>query len=289
MPRSPEDIKRAVARDYELWNAGDRDAWLDNARALTADWTLEDPVGTPAKKGLAALAEVWDRSRDELRRRTKVQYLILGGREAVAWTVSEGRAGGERMWTHAADCWRFDDGGGVTRRVFWEPQAEQLAYLGWSRATGEPVPPPPGMPTSGVTPVEPPETTRAEIRRGYELWNFGTKEEWLDYMTNRATDAVLEDPVGAPPKRGWHLLAEAWDHAPARHRLRVIPEHIIVCGRESAVLSMNAGTVQDRPMLMVSIDFTRMNEDGSRLSRTFWEPPQQGLAYADWSAVTGSA
>jgi len=280
---TPAEIKARIRTGDDLWNAGDREGWLAHVRSYATTMRREDPVGTPVKEGADALEEVWDRSRPALRQRRKVQYLFVCGQEAAAWVVTKAVVDGQTVWWHGAECTRFDADGTVHTRAFWEPPAERLDYLAWSAATGTPPTPGPGLPGGGVAPVESPEVTKAKLRRGYELYNFGTKEEWLANMRADTTEPLLEDPIGAPLKRGWDLMSEAWDRAPARHRLRVIPEHIVVCGREAAVLSMNAGTVQDKPMFMVSIDCSRRNEDGSRHSRTFWEEPEGGLAYARWA------
>ncbi len=47
-----EEIRTAVERHVELWNAGDKEAWLAHwKRVVPGEVTMEDPVGTPLKRG----------------------------------------------------------------------------------------------------------------------------------------------------------------------------------------------------------------------------------------------
>lgn len=46
-----EDLERFIRRWYELWNQQDKDGWLRHWRDTAGEPTLEDPVGTPIKRG----------------------------------------------------------------------------------------------------------------------------------------------------------------------------------------------------------------------------------------------
>jgi hypothetical protein len=47
-----EEIRAAVERHVELWNAGDKEAWLAHwKRLVPGEVTMEDPVGTRSNAG----------------------------------------------------------------------------------------------------------------------------------------------------------------------------------------------------------------------------------------------
>ncbi|HWC38244.1 MAG TPA: nuclear transport factor 2 family protein, partial [Acidimicrobiales bacterium] len=58
-PISPADglIRGTIERYQETFNSGDRDAWLG---LFTDDGLLEDPAGSPPRKGREGLSRFWD-------------------------------------------------------------------------------------------------------------------------------------------------------------------------------------------------------------------------------------
>jgi hypothetical protein len=55
------DLERFIRRWYELWNAQDKQGWLQHWKhTAPGEPTLEDPVGTPVKRGWELAEELWD-------------------------------------------------------------------------------------------------------------------------------------------------------------------------------------------------------------------------------------
>ena len=56
------ELKQFAKNYVALWNAGDKEAWVQNWRAVgPGDFTMFDPVGTPPKHGFEACAlEPWE-------------------------------------------------------------------------------------------------------------------------------------------------------------------------------------------------------------------------------------
>jgi hypothetical protein len=95
----------------------------------------------------------------------------------------------------------------------------------------------------------------------------------------------MEDPVGTPVKRGWEILGEAWDASPNQD-WKLSIDRLIVCGNEGAAVIRNEGSVQGTALTVVSIEVYQFGDDGSVHTKTYWEAPEGGSGYADWTAST---
>jgi SnoaL-like protein len=127
---------------------------------------------------------------------------------------------------------------------------------------------------------------RALIEQHVALWNAGDKEAWLAaWQAAVPGGASMEDPVGTPVKRGWDLLAEAWDASPNQD-WKLSIDRLIVCGNEGAAVIRNEGSVQGTPITVVSIEVYQFGDDGSVHTKTYWEAPEGGSDYAEWTAST---
>ena len=131
---SPIEIRRIIERSYELWNAEDRQGWLDHWKSVTpGEHVLEDPIGTPPKHGWDILAEVWDRtSRDRLYVTAKL--IIVCANEGVAVCDNEGTVKGRHVVIESVDHYRFGEDGSTHTRSFWEIP-EDLPYGEWTSST----------------------------------------------------------------------------------------------------------------------------------------------------------
>jgi len=58
---STAEMRAAIERHVELWNEGDKEAWVDHMkRASVGGLTANDPVGTPTKTGSGLLGLVYE-------------------------------------------------------------------------------------------------------------------------------------------------------------------------------------------------------------------------------------
>ncbi len=132
---TPEAIRRIIERSYELWNADDKAGWLEHWKSVTpGEHVLEDPIGTPPKRGWDILAEVWDRTgRDRLY--ITADRIIVCANEGVAVCRNEGTVKGRHVLIHSVDLYIFGEDGSTSTRSFWQIPAG-LPYGKWTAATG---------------------------------------------------------------------------------------------------------------------------------------------------------
>lgn len=126
---TPDQIRDAVATYVTLFNAGDREAWLDH---WADDATLEDPVGTPVRTGRAELGEFWDFAHS-LAERIELQVLEplkVAGNEAAFVLRIITDLGELKMFVDVIEIQRYDDDGKLAAmRAFWSPD-EMAPYTG---------------------------------------------------------------------------------------------------------------------------------------------------------------
>lgn len=112
MTARSEQMKAVLQRYVDGLNACDADAVL----ALFApDAEIEDPVGTPVRRG--AEIEAWFRAAVETEPRLELSAPIRGSRAnaaAMAFTVTSTRDG-QQFQTQSIDVMRFDDEGRIVR------------------------------------------------------------------------------------------------------------------------------------------------------------------------------
>jgi steroid delta-isomerase len=111
-------IQQTIEQYWKTFSAGDRDAWL----ALWADdATMEDPVGTPVKKGKDEIGAFYDQSRsaaDAVELRGIGVTIIVGDQASFAMEVRP-TLGGATMTLPAIDVMTFDDDARITsQRAF---------------------------------------------------------------------------------------------------------------------------------------------------------------------------
>ena len=101
-------------------------------------------------------------------------------------------------------------------------------------------------------------------------FSAGDREAWLALF---ADDAVVEDPVGAPPRTGRDQIAAFWDeiHARLDEATVKMTQGPAVCGLEAAwafELLVRAG---EHTVRLEIIDHGTFDEDGRiRSIRAFW-------------------
>jgi len=134
---SVDEIRHAIGRHIELWNSKDRDGWLQHWQSTApGGYALEDPVGTPVKRGYELLGEVWDRAFDETAWKITMKQCIVCGNEAALVMVNEGTVGGAAVAVEGVELYRFGEDRSVHQRTFYElPEGSE--YLEWTEKTGD--------------------------------------------------------------------------------------------------------------------------------------------------------
>lgn len=135
MTLSSDEFERFIRRWYELWNDQDKEGWLRHWKnTAPGEPTLEDPVGTPVKRGWEIAAELWDRTGPN-HPAVHIQQLIIGGCEGVVVCHNEGTYRDEPLVIPSVDVWRLDADGTSAVRSFWEIP-DHIPYGKWTAQTG---------------------------------------------------------------------------------------------------------------------------------------------------------
>jgi hypothetical protein len=127
------DTLRQWAKNYvELWNAGDREAWVRNWRSVApGDFSMLDPVGTPAKHGFEDCAlKSFDLFQPNVRFRIQPGTLFICDNE-VAWLLENHFVeNGENRMAFSIETYRFEPDGSVVIRTFYNVPAHSAGDLG---------------------------------------------------------------------------------------------------------------------------------------------------------------
>ena len=128
-----EDLKRWAETYVETWNAGDKQAWIDNwKRVAPGDVRMLDPVGTPEKHGFEhACADSFDLFQKNVRFRIQPDTLFICGNE-VAWLLEnhiETKSGESRVGL-SLETYCFEPDGSVVIRTYYRVPTHQDEDLG---------------------------------------------------------------------------------------------------------------------------------------------------------------
>jgi hypothetical protein len=130
-----DEIRKMMDRHCELWNAGDKEAWLAEWQAfLPGGVEMEDPVGTPVKRGWEMMAEVWDAS-PNADWKLSVERLVVCGNEAAAIIRNAGSINGTPLVIESIEIYQYGDDRSCYTKTFWEI-GEGNPYGEWSASTG---------------------------------------------------------------------------------------------------------------------------------------------------------
>lgn len=115
-----------------LWNAGDKQAWVDNWRTVAkGDFHMLDPVGTPEKVGFKQCCEdSWDLFQPRVLFRIQPGTLFVCGNE-VAWCLEnqfDGPDGSQLQYS--IETYRFGDEGSVVIRTYYRVPPHDNKDLG---------------------------------------------------------------------------------------------------------------------------------------------------------------
>jgi len=121
------------ARQYpELWNAGDKQAWIENWRSVApGEFRMLDPVGTPQKRGFKFCCEdSWDLFQPRVRFNIQPGTLFVCANE-VAWCLEnhfEGPDGPKLQYS--LETYLFGDDGSVNIRTYYRVPAHSNENIG---------------------------------------------------------------------------------------------------------------------------------------------------------------
>jgi steroid delta-isomerase len=111
------------------------------------------------------------------------------------------------------------------------------------------------------------------LRNHFEAWNAADRERWI---ANWREDAVMNDPVGGPVKRGRAALEKTWAQSfQAGHRWRLEPLVMQIGENQAALHVRNHGVIDGRPVELDSIEIYWIDDDGLVYEvRTYFSPPE---------------
>ncbi len=117
------------ARGYvELWNAGEKEAWIENWRTIgTGEFLMYDPVGTPPKKGFEEVAvSPWDLFQPTLKLHINPDLMYICGNE-MCWVMENTFTNeeGESSLLRSVKIFKFDGEGNVEILTYYDvPEAD---------------------------------------------------------------------------------------------------------------------------------------------------------------------
>lgn len=116
----------------ELWNAGDKQAWVDNWKTVaTGEFRMLDPVGTPEKVGFKSCCEdSWDLFQPRVSFRIQPGTLFVCGNE-VAWCLENHfqAPDGEQI-QYSLETYIFGDDNSVNIRTYYRVPTHANENLG---------------------------------------------------------------------------------------------------------------------------------------------------------------
>lgn len=121
-----------ATRHPDLWNAGDKQAWIANWRSVgTGEFRMLDPVGTPEKQGFKSCCEdSWDLFQERVRFKIQPGTLFVCENE-VAWCLEnhfEGPDGPDVQFS--LETYQFTEDGSVNIRTYYRVPAHNDESLG---------------------------------------------------------------------------------------------------------------------------------------------------------------
>jgi len=133
---SADEIRGLIQRHVELWNAGDKDAWLAHWQSVvTGEVSMEDPVGTPVKRGWDVMGEVWDAS-PNADWKLSVERLYVCANTGAAVIRNAGSVAGTPTVIESIEIYAFADDGSLHTQTYWE-LADGNEYAQWTATTGD--------------------------------------------------------------------------------------------------------------------------------------------------------
>lgn len=113
-----DEIRATIDNYCARFSAADREGWL---ALFTDDATVEDPVGSPVRHGLAEIGAFFDESHgmpDSLELKLNRPAIVIGDQASFSFTIRID-LGGSMFTLQAIDVMTFDDAAHITsQRAF---------------------------------------------------------------------------------------------------------------------------------------------------------------------------
>jgi hypothetical protein len=137
MPQlSAAEIRQFIERHVELWNAGEKEPWLAHMKSASAGGlTMEDPVGTPVKRGPDVMSEAWDAAFNEYPWQLTIEHLVVCANEIAVVIRNEGEVKGAPVTVHSIETYKFGNDGSMQVRTYFDIPTGS-AYGEWTSTTG---------------------------------------------------------------------------------------------------------------------------------------------------------
>ncbi len=127
-----KQLEEWVKNYISLWNAGDKDAWLENWRNIVpGEVRMLDPVGTPEKKGgETCWSDSWDLFNKVVHFKIQDGALFFNGNE-VAWLLENHiTTDGKTTVGFSIETYRFEEDGSLLVRTYYRVPARTDDELG---------------------------------------------------------------------------------------------------------------------------------------------------------------
>ncbi len=127
-----EQLKQWADNYVALWNAGDKEAWVENWRKVApGDFRMLDPVGTPEKRGFEkCAADSFDLFQPNVKFKIAKGTLFICDNE-VAWLLENHiTTDGETKVGLSIETYRFESDGSVMIRTFYRVPVHSDGELG---------------------------------------------------------------------------------------------------------------------------------------------------------------
>jgi hypothetical protein len=128
-----EQMKQWAENYVKFWNSGDKEAWIENWRAIApGDFRMLDPVGTPEKRGFEECClDSYDLFQPNVKFNIPEGKLFICGNE-VAWLLENKISTKERedFLGYSLETYRFEADGSVVIRTYYKVPARSEDELG---------------------------------------------------------------------------------------------------------------------------------------------------------------
>ena len=128
---SKQELLQWAENYVKYWNAGDKEAWINNWRSVApGEFRMLDQVGTPEKLGFDEIVGSWDIFQAIDKFKIVENSLFVCGNE-VAWFLENHITNnGETFVGYSIETYRFEEDGSVVIRTYYKVPEKSNDDLG---------------------------------------------------------------------------------------------------------------------------------------------------------------